>query len=164
MIPNSRPDQRTPILAAMLKDAAISAQPTAYTQSKRQGMYTGTRATTNRGPKRCSAEDRQRDGEAHVAQGHDLLQAVGLGDLVFRGQCSDHEEREAGAAHCDHEAWAHRRSSCTTCPATTVARTRPSRRRPGSDSPTPKGSRSRMVRSAQRPAARIPVSFSVKLA
>ena len=55
MIPNSRPDQRTSILVAMLKDAAISAQPTKYTQNKRHGMYRGTRFMSNRGPKRCSA-------------------------------------------------------------------------------------------------------------
>ncbi len=55
MIPNSRPDQRTPILVAMLKDAAISAQPTKYTQNKRHGMYRGTRFMSSRGPKRCSA-------------------------------------------------------------------------------------------------------------
>src|SRR6266571_2605489 len=54
MIPTSRPDQRTPILAAMLKDAAINAQPTKYTQIIRPGMYRGTRSLTNSGPKRCN--------------------------------------------------------------------------------------------------------------
>src|SRR5437763_11634658 len=54
MIPNSRPDQRTAILVAMLKDAAINAQPMEYTQNKRHGMYAGTRFATNRGPKRWS--------------------------------------------------------------------------------------------------------------
>jgi hypothetical protein len=55
MIPNSSPDQRTPILAVMLKDAAINAQPMKYTQNIRHGMYGGTMSLTNAGPKRCSA-------------------------------------------------------------------------------------------------------------
>src|SRR5579859_112990 len=55
MIPTSRPDQRTPILAAMLRAAAISAPPTKYTQNIRPGMYFGTRSLTNSGPKRWSA-------------------------------------------------------------------------------------------------------------
>src|SRR5713226_3277638 len=55
MIPNSRPDQRTHTLVAMLNDAAINAQPTKYTQNKRHGMYIGTMSLTNRAPKRCSA-------------------------------------------------------------------------------------------------------------
>jgi hypothetical protein len=48
-------DQRTPILAAMLKDAAINAPPMKYTQNIRPGMYFGTRSLTNPGPKRWSA-------------------------------------------------------------------------------------------------------------
>ena len=52
------------------------------------------------------AEDRDRAGKTGVAQGHDLVQATRLGDLVFRGQYSDHEQRDAGAAHRNHGAGA----------------------------------------------------------
>src|SRR5262252_10789637 len=73
MIPKSRPDQRIPILVAMLKDAAINAQPTEYTQNIRQGIYGGTIAMTNCGPKRCSAP-KTASGMAK----HKLLKATSL--------------------------------------------------------------------------------------
>src|SRR5215510_9597341 len=55
MVPNSRPDQRTPILVAMLNDAAVNAKPMKYTQNIRPGMYRGTMGRMNCGPKRCNA-------------------------------------------------------------------------------------------------------------
>src|SRR5438552_3253258 len=55
MIPNSRPDQRTLIFVAMLKDAASNAKPTKYAQNKRHGIYEGTLSMINLAPERCSA-------------------------------------------------------------------------------------------------------------
>lgn len=52
------------------------------------------------------AEDRDRAGKTCVAQGHDLVQAARLGDLVFCGQYSDHEQHDAGRARGDHGAGA----------------------------------------------------------
>src|SRR5262245_8468979 len=65
MIPKSRPDQRTPVLVAMLSDAAINAQPTKYTQKERQGMYAGTMSSTNSGPERWSAPKTARGTAKH---------------------------------------------------------------------------------------------------
>src|SRR5215471_15909067 len=73
MIPTRRPDQRTAILVAMLKDAAINAQPTKYTQNMRPGMYRGTRSLTNCGPKRWRAP-KTASGTAK----HKLLRATTL--------------------------------------------------------------------------------------
>src|SRR5262245_29067721 len=47
------------------------------------------------------AKDRQRDSETQIAQGHELVQAASLGDLILRRQYSDHEEGDTGGAHCD---------------------------------------------------------------
>src|SRR6267154_969785 len=55
MIPNSRPDQRTCIFVAMLKDANSNANPTKYAQNKRHGMYEGTASIMKLAPERCSA-------------------------------------------------------------------------------------------------------------
>src|SRR5260370_29777529 len=55
MIPNRRPDQRTWIFAAMLKDADSNAKPTKYAQNKRHGMYEGTLSMMNLAAERCSA-------------------------------------------------------------------------------------------------------------
>src|SRR6266566_408307 len=55
MIPNRRPDQRSPILVAMRKDADSNAKPTKYTQNKRQGMYEGTTSMIDLVAERCSA-------------------------------------------------------------------------------------------------------------
>src|SRR5262249_2399674 len=52
--PNSRPDQRTRILVAMLNAAAISAKPTKYSQNARHGMYDGT-ILMGISPAKCSA-------------------------------------------------------------------------------------------------------------
>src|SRR6266404_3113708 len=71
MIPNSRPDHRTAILVAMLKDAAINAKPTKYAQNMRHGMYFGTKATRAFAPKRCSAPN-----TASGAAKHRLLSVV----------------------------------------------------------------------------------------
>src|SRR6266403_5047631 len=45
------------------------------------------------------AEGRQRDGEAQVGQGCDLVEATSLGDIVFRGQQANHEQRQDGGGH-----------------------------------------------------------------
>src|SRR5437016_11873300 len=55
MIPNHRPDQRTCIFVAMLKDADSNAMPTKYAQSERHGMYEGTLSMMNFAPEICSA-------------------------------------------------------------------------------------------------------------
>src|SRR6266849_3338431 len=55
MIPNSRPDQRTWIFVAMLKDADSSAKPTKYAQNNRHGIYEGTSGRTNSTLERCRA-------------------------------------------------------------------------------------------------------------
>ena len=87
MAPNSRPDHRTRRLVAMLSDAPISAKPTKYTQNIRHGMYDGTSGQQGLlAGKMFCAEDRQRDGEAQVGQGYDLVDAASLGNIVLRGQ------------------------------------------------------------------------------
>src|SRR6267154_4214300 len=63
------------------------------------------------------AERRQRDGEAQVGQGYDLVEATRLGHLVFRGQQGNHEHRQAGTGHreggarefkeCGEKSWLH---------------------------------------------------------
>jgi len=55
MIPNSRPDQRTPMFVEMLRAAAIDAPPTRYTQNMRQGTNAGTMGRTKPGLERWSA-------------------------------------------------------------------------------------------------------------
>ncbi len=45
------------------------------------------------------AERRQRDGEAQVGQGYDLVDATSLGDITFRGKQADHEQRQNGGGH-----------------------------------------------------------------
>src|ERR1700719_561373 len=63
------------------------------------------------------AEGRQRDGEAQVAQGCDLVEATSLGDIVFRGQQANHEQPQDGGGHreggarkfkkCGEKSWLH---------------------------------------------------------
>src|SRR5260370_25418909 len=63
------------------------------------------------------AEGRQRDGEAQVGQGCDLVEATSLGDIVFRGQQANHEQRQDGGGHregrarkfkkCGEKSWLH---------------------------------------------------------
>src|ERR1700720_4654984 len=63
------------------------------------------------------AEGRQRDGEAQVAQGCDLVEATSLGHIVFRGQQANHEQRQDGGGHreggarefqeCGEKSWLH---------------------------------------------------------
>src|SRR6185437_3939032 len=50
------------------------------------------------------AKDRQRDSETQVAQGHDLVQAMSGGNLIFGGPYPDQKNHETGAAHCDRSA------------------------------------------------------------
>ena len=45
------------------------------------------------------AEDRQREGEAQVGQGYDLVDAASVGNIVLRGQEPDREQRKAGGGH-----------------------------------------------------------------
>jgi hypothetical protein len=40
------------------------------------------------------AEDRQRDGEAQVGQGYDLVDAASPGNIVLRRQQANHKQRE----------------------------------------------------------------------
>jgi len=47
------------------------------------------------------AENRQRDGETQIAQGGDLVQAVGLGDVIFGGQYADEKKNDSGRTHGD---------------------------------------------------------------
>jgi hypothetical protein len=49
-------------------------------------------------------ENRQRDSETQIAQGHDLVQTMSLGDIFFGGQYSDQEKRDARGAHCERRA------------------------------------------------------------
>src|SRR6185437_15910863 len=65
----------------------------------RPGMYGGTRSLTNCGPKRCSAP--KTASGTQVAQGHDLVHAMGGGNLIFGGPYPDQKNHETGAAHCD---------------------------------------------------------------
>src|SRR6267154_1864045 len=55
------------------------------------------------------AEGRQRDGEAQVGQGCDLVEATSLGDIVFRGQQANHEQRQDGGGHREggEKSWLH---------------------------------------------------------
>src|SRR6267154_3287001 len=63
------------------------------------------------------AERRQRDGEAQVGQGYDLVEATSLGQIVFRGQQANHEQRQDGGRHreggarefkeCGEKSWLH---------------------------------------------------------
>src|ERR1700687_3461110 len=63
------------------------------------------------------AEGRQRGGEAQVGQGYDLVEATSLGDIVFRGQQGNHEQRQDGGGHreggarklkkCGEKSWGH---------------------------------------------------------
>jgi hypothetical protein len=63
------------------------------------------------------AEGRQRDGEAQVGQGYDLVEATSLGDIVFRGQQANHEQRQGSGGHreggagefkeCGENSWLH---------------------------------------------------------
>ncbi len=55
MMPNRSPDQRTAILLAMLKEAAINAKPMKYIQNILHGMYGGTSSTMPCPVKRCNA-------------------------------------------------------------------------------------------------------------
>src|SRR5882762_9515847 len=50
------------------------------------------------------AEDRQRESEAQVGQGYNLIYATSLGDIVLRGQQANHEQREAGSGHPEGDA------------------------------------------------------------
>src|SRR2546429_2934029 len=45
------------------------------------------------------AEDRQRESEAQVGQGYNLIDATSLGDIVLRGQQANREQREASGGH-----------------------------------------------------------------
>src|SRR3984957_825349 len=72
-MPNSRPDQRTRIFVAMLKDAASSAKPKKYAQNKGQGMYEGTMVARAFAAARCRAPK-----TAKGAAKHRLLKATTL--------------------------------------------------------------------------------------
>jgi hypothetical protein len=45
------------------------------------------------------AEDCQRDGETQIAQGYDLVEAAGAGDIGLGGPEGNQENQDAGAAH-----------------------------------------------------------------
>src|SRR4029077_3064264 len=70
-IPNSKPDQRTWISVAMLKDADSSAKPKKYAQNNRHGIYEGTMGATNPTAERCRAPK-----TAKGAAKHKLLKAT----------------------------------------------------------------------------------------
>ncbi len=53
----------------------------------------------NFAPERCSAEDRQWDGETQIAQDHDLVQAAGPRDIGLRSPKRNKEKQAAGGAH-----------------------------------------------------------------
>src|SRR6202021_1681915 len=72
-MPNSRPDQRTRVFVAMLKDAASSAKPKKYAQNKGQGMYEGTMVARAFAAARCRAPK-----TAKGAAKHRLLKATTL--------------------------------------------------------------------------------------
>src|SRR5882724_4952418 len=75
------------------------------------------------------AEDRQGDGETQIAQGYDLVQAGGTGDIGLRSPQRNKEKQDAGAAHRNHRArdlkkcgengWVHvdawRQLACSIC-------------------------------------------------
>src|SRR5579863_130903 len=50
------------------------------------------------------AENSQRNGEAQGSQGYHLVDTVSLSDIVFRGQQTDHKQREASGGHRDRSA------------------------------------------------------------
>ena len=45
------------------------------------------------------SKGRQRDCEAQVGQGYHLVDAMNVGDVVFGGQQTNREQREAGGGH-----------------------------------------------------------------
>src|SRR5712672_3571659 len=105
MIPNSRPDQRTCIFVAMLKDANSSANPTKYAQNKRHGMYEGTASMMNFAPERCSAPNTAKGTAKHkIAQRYDLVQPAGPHDIALRSPQRNQEKYDAGAAHRNRRA------------------------------------------------------------
>ncbi|HEX3544182.1 MAG TPA: hypothetical protein VHT31_06620 [Candidatus Acidoferrum sp.] len=63
------------------------------------------------------AEGHQRDSEAQVSHGYDLVEAMSLGDIMFRGQRAGHEQRQDGGGHrdgcarkfkkCGEKSWLH---------------------------------------------------------
>src|SRR5712675_2259510 len=89
------------------------------------------------------AEGRQRDGEAQVGQGCDLVEATSLDDIVFRGQQANHEQRQDRGGHreggarkfekCGEKSWLHGPTDRYSASNSTTNSSRPyfSRRRRG---------------------------------
>src|SRR5580765_6075603 len=63
------------------------------------------------------AERGQRDGETHVGQGYDFVEATSLGNIIFRGKQADQEQCKNGGGHregggrefkkCGKKSWLH---------------------------------------------------------
>src|SRR5580704_18022389 len=64
-IPNSKPDQRTRIFVAMLKDAANSAKPKKYAQNNGHGMYEGSMVLRDSAAARCRAPKTAKGAAKH---------------------------------------------------------------------------------------------------